>query len=296
MESLIGVDLGGTKIAVGVLEDGKITDRDVSHTPKEGWQAVLDQIVARVKAVLAQREPLPRLGIGVPGPLDFQRGVVKFAPNIYGFRDVPLIRYLSERLDMEVLMENDANAAALAEDTYGAAREASSSLFVTISTGIGGGVVLGGKVWRGAHGVAGEVGHITALPGGTVSGAGWPGGLEAVASGTAIARDASYAVGRPLSTAEAFALAEQGHPVASKVVENALHYLGVALGDLQKVLDPEVIVLGGGVSEAGSYFFERVQAAADAAAAGFAPVTLKRAELGTDAGVIGAALSSLHPR
>ena len=286
----LGVDVGGTKIAYGALSGGTLLEHFSDPTPETGAPAVLDQIAARLRELLT-RYPGAPVGVGVPGPLTPDRLRVKFAPNIYGFQDVALVEGLRDRLGLTVTLENDAKAAALAEAHLGAGRGAQSCVFVTVSTGIGAGVVLGGRLWRGRNGVAGELGHIRALPGGPVSGAGQSGALEAVASGTAIARDASYALNREVSTAEAFALAEQGHPVARRVVEQAMGYIGTALADLQKVLDPEVFVLGGGVANVGDYFFQGVQRAADEAAQGFAPVTLRRAGLGTDAGVMGAALA-----
>lgn len=290
----IGVDVGGTKIATGVLRGDELHSRFVQPTPETGWEAVLDAVAAQVRA-LQQEHPDARLvGVGVPGPLNSDRTRVKFAPNIYGFNDVPLVDGLRERLGQRVILENDAKAAALAEAHLGAARGTESSIYVTVSTGIGSGIVLNGRIWRGRHGIAGELGHITVMPGGPVSGAGLDGALEAVASGTAIARDASYALNREVSTPEAFQLAQQGNPSARRVVQQAMKHIGVALADLQKVIDPEVFVIGGGVASVGDYFFNGVQAAANEYAQGFAPVTIRRAQLGTDAGVIGAALAARH--
>ncbi|AAF11841.1 ROK family protein [Deinococcus radiodurans] len=294
----IGVDVGGTKIACGVLRGEELIERQVQPTPETGWEAVLDAVAAQVRALQAAHPGAQSIGVGVPGPLNAERTRVKFAPNIYGFTDVPLIDGLRERLHLTaaqtLVLENDAKAAALAEAHLGAARGSESSIYVTVSTGIGAGLVLHGRLWRGRHGVAGELGHVTVQPGGPVSGAGLDGALEAVASGTAIARDASYALNREVSTAEAFALAEQGHPAARRVVTQAMRHIGIALADLQKVIDPEVFVIGGGVSAVGDYFFQGVQQAADEYAGGFAPVTIRRAQLGQSAGVVGAALSALH--
>ena len=294
----IGVDVGGTKIACGVLRGEDLIERHVQPTPETGWEAVLDAVAAQVRALQAAHPGAQSIGVGVPGPLNAERTRVKFAPNIYGFTDVPLIDGLRERLHLTaaqtLVLENDAKAAALAEAHLGAARGTESSVYVTVSTGIGAGLVLHGRLWRGRHGVAGELGHVTVQPGGPVSGAGLDGALEAVASGTAIARDASYALNREVSTAEAFALAEQGHPAARRVVTQAMRHIGIALADLQKVIDPEVFVIGGGVSAVGDYFFQGVQQAADEYAGGFAPVTIRRAQLGQSAGVVGAALSALH--
>ena len=288
----IGVDVGGTKIATGILRGEELLDRHVQPTPETGWPAVLDAVAAQIQLLQVAHPDALLVGIGVPGPLTVDRLGVKFAPNIYGFTDVPLVAGLRERLGQTVVLENDAKAAALAEATLGAARGTSSSVYITVSTGIGSGIVIGGQIWRGFNGVAGEFGHVTVLPGGPVSGAGLDGALEAVASGTAIARDASYALNREVSTAEAFALAQTGNPQAKRVVEQAMKHIGVAIADIQKLLDPEVFVIGGGVAAVGDYFFEGVNSAAQEYGAAFAPVEIRRAQLASDAGVIGAALSA----
>ncbi|ADV68613.1 ROK family protein [Deinococcus maricopensis] len=286
----IGVDVGGTKIAVGVLRGDELIEKHVQSTPTTGWVSVLDTIAQQVRDLTCTHTDVAGIGVGVPGPISPDRKRVLFAPNIYGFTDVPITDGLHERLGLPIHLENDAKAAALAEATVGAARGSSSCVFITVSTGIGSGIVINGKVWRGANGIAGELGHIRVNPGGTVSGAGLDGSLEAVASGTAIARDASYALKRDVTTAEAFALAQRGDKIARRVVEQAMDYIGVTIADLGKLIDPDVFVIGGGVAMVGDYFFERVQTAADAYA--FAPIHIRRALLGTDAGVIGAALAA----
>ncbi|AFZ66876.1 ROK family protein [Deinococcus peraridilitoris] len=288
----LGVDVGGTKIAYGVLRGETLLTKRSVPTPREGWHSVLDAIARVVEELRAEFPDEAAVGIGVPGPLNHDNTEVKFAPNIYGFQNVPLVAYLSEKLGQKVVLENDAKAAALAEDTLGAAREASSSVYITISTGIGSGIVLNGKVWRGFNGVAGEIGHIVALPGGPVAGSNVAGALEAVASGTAMARDATFAFGTPMTTAEVFDLAQLGDTKAEKIVQGALRYIGMAIADVQKFLDPEMFVLGGGVSEVGPYLLESVQRYADEYVSGFAQVQIRKALLGTDAGVIGAALAA----
>lgn len=230
----IGVDVGGTKIATGVLRGDQLLDRHVQPTPETGWEAVLDAIATQVQDLQVLHPDARLVGVGIPGPLNADRTRVKFAPNIYGFNDVPMVDGLRDRLGQRIILENDAKAAALAEAHMGAARGTESSIYVTVSTGIGAGIVLNGRIWRGRHGIAGEIGHITVRPGGPVSGAGLDGALEAVASGTAIARDASYALNRDVSTAEAFTLAEQGHPAARRIIAQALRHIGIALADLQK--------------------------------------------------------------
>lgn len=283
----IGVDIGGTKVAAGVLVGETLLNLETLPTPSSGASAVLSAVGELLEKLLRQCPGAP-VGIGVPGPLDKERQKVRFAPNIYGFRDVPVIGALRERLgDVPITMDNDARVAALAEARLGAARGSESSLYVTVSTGIGSGLVLGGRLWRGFHGIAGEIGHVMALPGGAVSGAGLDGSLEAVASGSA--RDVSYAMQREVSTQEAFALAQEGQPQAERAVKQAMHRIGIALADAQKILDPEVMVIGGGVASNAS-FFDEVHAAAQEYGGPFAVPELRPAELGSAAGVIGAAL------
>ncbi|WP_188964054.1 ROK family protein [Deinococcus aquiradiocola] len=285
------MDVGGTKIAVGVLIGEELREFHTHPTPDTGWRGVLDAVAALVRPLMEKYEGVRTVGLGIPGPISQDRARVLFAPNIYGFNDVPVVEGLQERLGLTVSMENDAKVAALAEATLGAAR-GSSSVYITVSTGIGSGIVLNGRLWRGFHGIAGELGHVVSVPGGPVSGAGQSGTLEAVASGTAIARDASFALNRDVSTAEAFALAQKGDRIALRVVRGAMTRIGLAVADLQKVLDPEVFVIGGGVAGVGEFFFDHVQAAADEAAEGFARPQIRPALLGSQAGVIGAALSA----
>jgi glucokinase len=291
-DTLLGLDLGGTKIAVAAVQDGRVLKKIVVPTPREGQASVFRAMVEAGKKVIDEVGAVSGIGVGTPGPIDFSRGIVKFAPNIPGFEDAPIVEALSEGFGRAVELENDANAAGLAEHTLGAGRGARSSVFFTVSTGIGGGIILNDRVWRGAHGIAGEVGHAIALPGGPFAGSGFAGALEAVAAGPAIARDASMVFGRQVSTAEAFDLAKSGDEKALRIVDQAAFYLGIAIADYQKVIDPEVFVIGGGVAEVGDFYLDKVRAVATTYATGFAPVVIRKAVLGTDAGVIGAALAA----
>jgi glucokinase len=296
-QTLLGLDLGGTKIAVAAVRpsntsNGGILEKRIIPTPREGFESVFAAMIATGKEIIAAVGGVDGIGVGVPGPIDFQKGEVIFAPNIPGFINAPVRAALSAGFGCHVELENDANAAGLAEHVLGAARGSHSSVFITISTGIGGGIVIHDRVWRGANGVAGEIGHIVALPGGNVAGSGVAGALEAVASGTAMARDATFAFARPMDTRELFGLAQAGDWKALKIVNQAAHYLGVAIADLQKTIDPELFVLGGGVSEVGAFYLDKVRASALEAAAGFGKVVIQKAVLGSDAGVIGAALSA----
>ena len=285
----LGLDLGGTKILAAVVENGKILGRQQLPTPRTGYPAVLNALTEAAQALLKNYPDVTHVGLGSPGPLDMRTGKVVFAPNIPGLEDVPVAGDLSERLGLSVALENDANAAGYAEHLYGAAKALQSSIYITVSTGIGGGLFVGERVVRGAYGVAGEVGHITVEPGGPLCGCGQYGCLEAVAAGRAIARDGSHAYGSHLTTHEVFERARAGERLALRVVDQAAMYTGLALSNLLKIFDPDAFVLGGGMMRTGSFYLEKIQAAADGFTVGFPSVRLFLAELGTDAGVIGAA-------
>jgi glucokinase len=292
MRATIGVDIGATKIACGVLKQEEFLSKTTIPTPKEGWRSVLDAIVNTIKILQKTHPEVSGVGVGVPGTHDRARTEVLFAPNIHGFTNVPIVDYLSERLGGPVDLENDANAAGLAEGILGAGRYASSSMFITVSTGIGGSIIVDGQLWRGFHGIAGEIGHTTRVPGGPIPPSGITGALEAVASGTAIERDATFAFRKPTSTAEVFRLAQDGDKKAEQIVHTAMRYLAMAIADVQKLLDPEVFVIGGGVASVGEYFYTHVQNYTREFARGFSDVTIVPAHFGVDAGVIGAAIAA----
>ena len=285
----IGLDLGGTKIAGAVVEDGRILLERRERTPRTGGDGVLHALAEMARALLAAHPEVTRVGVGSPGPIDFAGGRVLFAPNIPGMENVNITAGLREMLGLEVVLENDANAAGYAEHLYGAAVDLDTSIYVTISTGIGGGVFMGDRVLHGANGIAGEVGHMTLQADGPLCGCGHYGCWEAVAAGRAIARDGSYAYGLPMRTEEVFARAEAGERRALKIIDNAARYTGIGLANLQKAFDPDGFVIGGGMSQAGSFYLDKIQAAADLYSVGYPPVKLRLAKLGTDAGVIGAA-------
>jgi glucokinase len=292
MRSTIGVDIGATKIAFGVLKDQQLLERTTIPTPTDGWRSVLGSIVSTIRLLERSNPEAREVGVGVPGTHNRARTEVLSAPNIHGFENVPVVAYLTEHLDRPVDLENDANAAALAEGILGAAKHASSSMFITISTGIGASIMIDGRLWRGFHGIAGEIGHTITVPGGPLPPSGIAGALEALASGTAIERDATFAFRRPTSVAEVFRLAQAHDTTAERVVHAAMRYLGMAIADVQKLLDPEVFVIGGGVASVGPYFYSHVQQYANEFAKGFSEVTILPAKFGVDAGVIGAAIGA----
>lgn len=289
----LGLDLGGTKIAAAIVRDGEVLARARRETPQTGFADVLDALVGVAGELLAGAA-VDAVGVGCPGPLDLARGRVRFAPNIAGMEDAPLVAALEARLGRPVVLENDANAAGYAEHRFGAARDLASSVYVTLSTGIGGGIFVGDEVLHGAHSMAGEIGHMVVLPGGPVEGDGHGGTWEGLAAGRAIARDASYVFSRPVSTEEAFALARNGDRRALAIIDQAARYTGLGLANLTKVLDPQGFVLGGGMVSVGAFYLDRIRAAFDEALVGYAAPELRVARLGGDAGVIGAAAVATH--
>ena len=309
----IGVDVGGTKLAAGlVAADGSVLDRVRYDTPDTA-DAIVDRIV-EVVSEIAQRQQVtdPAVGVGAAGLIDAD-GTVRFAPNL-PWRDFALGAELRKRLPGPVSVDNDANVAAWGEYRFGAGRDAHDSLvMLTIGTGVGGGLVLEDRLVRGAGGMAGELGHIAVLEGGPRCPCGALGCLEALASGTAIARFAReagaggrLAPGSPLAsksdaelTGKAVTVAAHaGDPDAIGILATAGRWLGVGIASLIAAFDPEVIVLGGGAMQAGHLLVEPAVAATQARLLGkgyrqMAPIV--PAALADEAGLVGAAALALAP-
>lgn len=283
-EPLIGLDLGGTKIAGAVVLNGKILYKQIVPTPQDNASSVVSTMLELIQELLEFSPHTKLIGVGTPGSVDHQNGIVRYAANLPGFINLPIQDLLSNRLNKTVTLENDAKAAAIAEHVYGAAKQANSSMFITISTGIGGAIIQNNRIWYGAKGIAGEIGHLK-----TQTGTDQFSAFEHLASGTAIARDASIIFKRTMQTKEVFELAQTGNQNALEIISLAAQRIGRLIADLQLMIDPEMFVLGGGVSQAGSFFLERISTAANNHAADFAQVCIRQAALGTDAGMIGAA-------
>lgn len=266
----------------------------------DGPLAVLHAVAGAVLEATGGRVPAG-LAMGVPGPLDPNAGVVYAAPNLPGWEGLEAGRLLGGILGCPVVLQNDANLAGFAEWTLGTGRGTRDFVFVTVSTGVGGGMVLDGELYTGAAGTAGELGHISVDPSGPPCHQGHPGCLEGVASGTAIAvrARAALAAGEPsrlaaasdgLDARDVQAAAEAGDPLACRLFDEAGHALGRALGGLVNVLSPEVVAIGGGLSLAGDLLLAPLRATLPEIA--FA-VPLRRcrvvlAALGTNSGLVGA--------
>ena len=309
MTLTIGVDVGGTKVAGGVVDaDGQVLAQVRRDTPADDVAGTRDTIVA-VVAELAGAHAVSGVGIGAAGWIDPHGSTVLFAPNL-AWRDEPLRAYVEAAVSLPVVVENDANVAAWAEFRFGAARDADDSMvMITVGTGIGGGIVLNGALWRGANGIAGELGHIQSVNDGHPCGCGRLGCLEQYASGNALVRFAragarqepdraglllDLAGGDPLAITgrQITEAAQSGDGVATDAFAQIGYWLGVAMADLAQIFDPQVLIVGGGVIDAGELLMGPAETAYrdQLAQRGRFPVaSVKAAETGNTAGVVGAA-------
>jgi len=304
----VGVDVGGTKIAAGVVdEDGKLIASTRRETPATDTHLVLEGIADAVRELRTAHD-VTAVGIGAAGFVDAGRARVLFAPNL-AWRDEDLGPALSSQLGLPVVVENDANAVAWAESRFGAGRDHDDLIAITVGTGIGGGLVTGGRLLRGGFGVAAEIGHITMVPYGRRCGCGLQGCWEQYGSGRALVTEAreiarhspAFAAGL-LATAGGdpegitgemvTANAQQGDVGGLHCFDEIGRWIGLGLAQLAAVLDPSLFVLGGGVSSAGELLRERVENVfrGNLTGRGHRPVAEVRiAELGWESGMVGAA-------
>lgn len=292
----LGIDLGGTKILVAVVEEGKILDTARTDTPQHDAHAVFDAMANTARPLLEKYPEIELVGIGSPGPLDLKKGIILFAPNISNMQNVPIVKEIQARLNKIVTLENDANAAGFAEHLYGAAHNWSSSVFITVSTGIGAGLYIGNKIIHGASGAAGEFGHMTLLPYGPLGGDNHHGTLESIASGRAMEREARHVYNLDsIDSRELFERARNNEEKALSIINNSARFLGIGMANIQKLFDPQGFVIGGGVASQGEFYLERVRKYYQHFVKGYTQGDVEVASLGTDAGVIGAASIALYP-
>ena len=305
----VGVDIGGTKIAAGLVSaDGRIVRADSEPTPDDA-KDIAGVVATLVGRLLEQGDDDLEVGVGIgaAGFVDVDRSTVTFAPNI-DWIDEPLGENVAALVDLPVVVENDAAAAAWGEYRFGAGEDTDDLLFVTIGTGVGGGIVHRGTVLRGGFGAAAEVGHIRVVPDGRLCGCGQRGCLEQYASGTALVNDARARVGsgdaqvepllRVAGDAAAItgqmvtALAQEGDPMCVDLLRDVGQWVGEGLATLAAVLDPSVIAIGGGVADAGDLLLDPVRRAFEdhlPAREHRKIAEVRLAALGNEAGLIGAA-------
>ncbi len=304
---VLGIDIGGTKLAAGIVDaSGRILARgEVPTLAAEGPERVLERTIQLSKDLLraldVSVDAVQRIGIGCAGPVDRQAGLILNPPNLPGWVRVPLVEHIEKALSLPAVLENDANAAALGEFRYGAGKGTSSLVYLTVSTGIGGGIILDGKVWHGVKDGAGEIGHMTVMPDGPMCGCGNRGCLEALASGPSIARRALELLekGRSsrlrgiqdLTAADVVRLALEGDQVAREVWDQAVTYLSLGVAAVVTIVAPERVVIGGGVTRAGDFLFEplRREVRRRVTLVAVESVPILPAALGADVGILGAA-------
>jgi glucokinase len=280
---LLGVDIGGTKCAVVIATpDGTILQR-ASEPTLSGQRSprdVLEQLAAMARTLVAQENAtladVKGVGVSCGGPLDTKTGVIHAPPNLPDWQNVPVKAFFQNALGLTTVVENDANATALAEWRFGAGQGARNLVFLTMGTGIGGGIIVDGRLYRGTNDLAGEIGHQTILLNGPKCGCGKRGCLEALASGPAIARLAresmrygrqkrvlTLAGGRPadITAAHVVEAAREGDPFAREVLAEAGTYMGIGIANVIQILNPERIILGTIAVHAGDLVMEPIRAA-----------------------------------
>jgi glucokinase len=308
MPPTLAVDFGGTNIRVATFDAPEPPPSTQTKTPtkaSQGAEAVLERLKQAIREQLPQDKHELRIGVGAPGPLNPRKGVVLEAPNLPGWKDIPLQETLEAEFGCPVAIGNDANVAALGEWHFGAGKGTRNLIYLTISTGIGGGVIADGRLLLGAEGLAAEIGHMTVDPDGPRCGCGQVGHLEAIASGTGIARRAKELLaqgrestlqelepdGESLTAVQVGEHARAGDPLALEVIEYAGRAIGRQLADLAHVFNPEIFILGGGVSQLGPLLFDPVREALRSHVmhpAYVRDLLVVPAALGDDAGLIGA--------
>lgn len=315
---ILGVDVGGTKIAVGVVSAATtIVAKTFSPTPyDDDLTVVMQQIYESIERTLSQGsitlDQIAGIGVVAPGPMDPQHGVILRAPNIPAFKNVPLLDLVQTRFQKPTLIDNDANAAGLAEALFGAGVGYDHVLYITVSTGIGTGLIHRRRIYHGKNGSAGEGGHITIDHQGRLCGCGRRGCIEAYASGTALTKRAVEQITTSATPSKILDLvngdpsginpvviahaAEQGDALARQLIEETGLYLSIWLGGLLNLLDPDIVVIGGGVSAIGDLLFDAIRSHLPsytlnpfAASTPIVPAHLKE-----DVGILGAAALHLH--
>jgi glucokinase len=314
MALTVGIDVGGTKIAGGVVDEhGMVLATALRQSPATDTAAI-EVAIEEVVSELRGSHDVDGVGVGAAGFIDAARSTVLFSPNL-AWRDEPLKSDLETRLGLPVVIENDANAAAWGEFTFGAGEDVDDLLLVTVGTGVGGGMVLTGELHRGAFGVAAEIGHLRVVPGGLLCGCGNKGCWEQYASGNALVRDARDQARRGSLIAKSLVdraggdvdaitgpliteAASDGDAFAIELLEVLGRWLGEGIASLTAVLDPAVVVIGGGVSDAGDLLLDPIRAhfRSNLTGRNYRPaLEIRQATLGNKAGLIGAADLARRP-
>ncbi|MDR3645812.1 MAG: ROK family protein [Clostridia bacterium] len=303
----IGVDLGGTKIAVGLVQkDGALIAKKSAKTDAESFAHIMDTIADTIAGLLEENgfstEDVEGIGIGCPGSVDSRSGVVIYANNIR-LDNAPVAQTLRARIGKPVFVSNDANCAALGENVMGGAKGLDNLVLITLGTGVGGGIIIDGKIFDGNNGTGGEPGHSLLRMNGEACTCGLRGCWEAYASATALIRQTKAAIARhpessmsgdaQVSGRTAFEAAKRGDKAGRAVVARYLRYVAEGIVNMVNIFRPDIVLIGGGISHEGDYILRPIQRFVDRRSYGAAyttPPRVKLATLGNDAGIIGAAM------
>jgi glucokinase len=308
----IGVDIGGTniKIAIVDLKGHIVYSNSVPTRAEMGYEYTVENIKTTIKECLKESrnsiESVIGIGFGLPGQIDSEKGIVKLLPNIPGWVNVPLASIIEKEFNVPVKIDNDVRVATLGELNFGAGKGCKNLVCITVGTGVGSGIVVNGQLVRGASMAAGEIGHlIVERNGGELCGCGNTGCLEAYASGPSIVKMAyeyimggkstkykELAVNGPITPYMVYEAAKQGDAVSKRIFLIVGEYLGIALASVVNLLNPEKIIIGGGVGQAGDLLFDAIRETIKKRALGVSAdaVEIVPADLGENAGVIGASL------
>lgn len=301
---VVGVDLGGTKIYTALvdLNGAIVAEVTVKTEAHKGEDAVLEKLLKTIDDVLVGIDinEVKAIGVGSPGPLDVKKGLIVYTPNL-PFKNFNIVKPIKDKYKIPTYLDNDANVATLSEFMFGAGKGSKNMVYITVSTGIGGGAIINGNIFRGSTSNALEIGHTTVMKGGPRCGCGNTGCAEALASGTAIMKRAKEALESKAETAlknyekvtakEVFIEAERGDKVSQDILNDALSYLGITVSNVANTFDPDKIIIGGGVSEAGRIVFNKINEEMSKRCLRniYDNCKVEKAVLGNQAGVLGAA-------
>lgn len=293
----IGIDLGATNIKLGLVRNDKIIYKYSLPTRNFGHQAFLIEALCKNIAAILSEKGIPRkdvsgVGIGVPGPVDFARGIVRYFPNIKGWKNVPLRKIMRQKVRMPVYIDNDANLMSLAEARLGAAKGEKNVIGLTLGTGVGAGIMINGGIYRGASFAAGEMGHIPLNERGPRCNCGGAACLERYIGNRYILQNAKKVFGKNITLEEVSRLAKAGNKKAARIWDGVAMHLGIGLSGVINFFNPGAVVIGGGVSHAGRLILDKVRRVVRERAmpTHSRAVKILKARLGNDAGMIGAAL------
>lgn len=302
MKTIVSIDIGGTQLRAAVYQQNHrepLAQKRIKTKASE--PDTFGRLIKLLEDVWPKAEKVDAIGVSTPGPVDPHTGIIMMTPNIKEWREFPITAKLTERFGVPAFLDNDANLAGLAEWKFGAGRGHHHVLYLTISTGVGGGVIINDRLLQGHHGLAAELGHSTVLVDGALCGCGKRGHLEAYSSGTGIERFVAEQLkagrgsvlnsDKKNSAAEISEAAKQGDPLSIEAYQTAGRYLGIGVANFLHTFDPSIVIFGGGVSQSGPLLFDAFHASLKENVIHpryLEGLVITRAELGDDSGLLGA--------